>query len=361
MLFTKLSRYIQHKFINTFAIIALGVFFIIFVAQLMTNLKDSIKGSIDFLNLILISFYQVPYFFQKALPFIMLFSALYLIRSLSNTNELDILKATGISIWKFITYIIPVILLIGLIMTLLISPLISTFANKTNMMQNTDTSNTISVNTNNFWISDTTNNTQLIIKSDNATINNGVVLLHSPIVFQIVSQQLKKRISGKLATIINGQIIIENASIKDDKHLLPYFKNQVTLTTKLSAKNLQNIVLSPEMIKIWDLPRFINNLSRLGLNNEQYKVYFYNLIFYPIILLCMFLLGVGLSLSSHKRVANTKIIVYGIGCGFIAYFVTDIINTFGSTGLIPPLITNLSEVLLLISIGLYLIINKEGL
>jgi len=354
-----LNLYLAKKFIKIFLSFSFGLVFVIFISNFLSNIRQSVTDNVSNLSIIINAAYDVPYYFQLALPFIVLVSALFFIRNLSNSNELDIIKASGISIWKLIQIVLPILIIVGYLIILVVAPLSSTL--KTQNDSYSSINNNITTTEDSFWIIDKQGNTKTIIKAKQAVIKKGVIYLSNLIVFKIVNGTFNLRIDGESATISSGKLIINKASVKDNVTMFPKQMPSYSMDTNLSAKNLQNVVLEPSMIKIWNMPNFIQNLERLGLNTNKYKVYFYNLLAYPLILFAMFVLGIGLALSRKKRISGTKIIITGIVVGFSLHFFMDIINTFGSSDLISPLLTILGELGLILSLGIFLVVNKEGL
>lgn len=353
-----LNLYLAKKFIKIFLSFAVGLIFIIFISNFLNNLKSSVGDNISNLSILIAAAYDVPFFFQLALPFVILVTTLFFIRNISNTNELDIIKASGMPIWQLTKIVFPIVMVIGCLVIFIISPISSILKSKN--VANSSNS-TITTTENSFWIIDKHKNIKIIIKAKKAVIKNNIIHFSHIIVFKIVNGTFSLRVDGTKAIIQSGKIIITNANVKDNTTMFPRQLSSFTLNTALSAKNLQNVVLEPNMIEIWNIPSFIKNLENLGLNTAKYKVYFYNLLAYPIILFAMFILGIGLALSREKRISSTKIIITGIISGFSLHFFIDIINTFGSSGLIPPLVTIIGELSLILSLGTFLIVNKEGL
>lgn len=356
-----LNLYIAKSFIKTFLSLSIILIFIIIIGNYLTNVQQTAGDSSYKFNALLSALYSIPFFFQLSLPFIVLISALFFIRNISISNELDILKACGLRTWGIIKIIAPIIFLIGIIMIFVISPLGSTLSIKNNAIQNSPQSS-ITTTSDNFWIIDKNDkNITIFIKSKNVYIKHNIIYLEDISVFKIVNGNFDLRVDGSNATISQNKLLISNANIKDNSSIFPKIVPQFTLETNLTIRNLYNIVLEPEMLKFWEMSSFIENLSSMGLNTNKYKVYFYNLIAYPFILIAMFILGVGLALSKQKRISGLKIIIIGLIAGFSLHFFIDIINAFGSSGLIPPMLTIIGELGLIMCSGLYLIVRKEGI
>lgn len=302
-----------------------------------------------------LSVINLPYLFQLVLPFLVLVAAILFIRNLNATNELDILHTSGISIWKVFRWVTPGIVVLGYAVIVVVSTL--TYEGKED-----GNSNTISSFDNSyFWILSKTKNRNTIIKATHAEVEDQSIMLNNLVVFITKEGRLTTRIDSDRAEITNNTLVMHDVEVKNIQNMFPYKRAQLSLPINVGVKNLQNIVLEPEQIKIWHLPGFIKNLERLGLNSNKYKVYFYSLVAYPIDLLSMFLLGCALVLRQSKRASNIRMIIVGIVVGFTIHFFMDVITALGTSGLIAPLFTVLGSCCLLTSIALLLILYKEGL
>lgn len=356
-----LNLYIAKKFMKTFLSLSIILIFIILIGNYLTNIQQTTDSGMYKFSALLSALYSIPFFFQLSLPFIVLLSALFFIRNISISNELDVLKACGLRIWVIIKVISPIIFLVGLVMVFIISPLGSVLSIKNNSIESTVKSS-ITTTSDSFWIIDkSSKNITTFIKSKNVYIKHTVIYLTNTTLFKIVDGKFDLRVDGTDAIIKQNKLIINNANIKNNSSIFPQSVPQFSLNTNLTIKNLYNIVLEPEMLKFWEMKSFITNLSSMGLSTNKYKVYFYNLMAYPFILFAMFVLGIGLALSKQKRISGIRIIILGIIAGFSLHFFVDIINAFGSSGLIPPILTILGEFGLIMCFGLYLIVKKEGI
>lgn len=301
------------------------------------------------------SFINLPNLFQLVLPFLVLVAAILFVRGLSSNNELEIIHTSGVSIWRIIGWVAPGFVLGGYLVVILVA--ILTYEGNDRTALNSLSSS----NGRYFWILSKQLNRNTIIKASSALVNGETIYLGKLVVFTTVKGRLTSRIDAEKGSIANHILVVEDADVKKFNKMFPTHLQRMEIPVSIGVKNVQNIVLEPEQIKLWNLPKFISNLKRLGLNAKKYEVYFYSLLTYPLDLLAMFILGCALVLKHSNRSSSIKLVIMGIIVGFTVHFISDVIGALGSSGLIPPFFTVAGNISMILSLGLLITLYREGI
>ncbi len=107
----KLDRYVIKQFLQTFffGLLTFGMIFIII--DMIENLDDFIDRSVPYHIIIKYYIYFLPRIFSLMVPVAMLLASLFTTGKLSTTNELTIIKSSGVSLYRFMVPFIIVSLL----------------------------------------------------------------------------------------------------------------------------------------------------------------------------------------------------------------------------------------------------------
>ena len=104
------------------------------------------------------------------------------------------------------------------------------------------------------------------------------------------------------------------------------------------------------------LGSFIYILENLGYSTNDYKIYFYNILLMPLIIIGFVLLANSIVIDVKQNDKFFKVVVSSFLLVFIYYFFSNLMNTLGSSSKLPPLLSTLITPLLLFSISIA--INK---
>ena len=108
--------------------------------------------------------------------------------------------------------------------------------------------------------------------------------------------------------------------------------------------------LQPDQISFWDLPKFIEKMRNIGVPVRTHLVQFWTLLFLPLTMISMATLGVAFSQTRQRRNYSFGI-KFGLGiltC-FAVYFLINMFNALGATGVIPPLLAIVAPPLIIIA------------
>ena len=149
--------------------------------------------------------------------------------------------------------------------------------------------------------------------------------------------------------------------IKNKNDNFFHSNNSIVLDLHNKSNKLNNLNASPSNILIYHYPQYIYNLKKIGIDASDYEFYFYNLISLPLLLLTMLFISARFSLYDVRSGKNLYIITITILCGFLLYFLSNIINTFGASNHIPIYLDIAFTKLTIILFSLLLLVKKEGI
>ena len=156
--------------------------------------------------------------------------------------------------------------------------------------------------------------------------------------------------------------ILENAVLNDDNNINKKVTN-ITIDTDLEAdfimekivNNFQNV----KLFNIFEMPNMIENLQSSGFSSTKFIVYFNSLLSKPLLFLAMSLVACYFGLN-HIRNNNAILMIFlGIALGLVLYITSSVINSLGSSGLIPTFAATWIMAIISLAFGILLIYKKE--
>jgi lipopolysaccharide export system permease protein len=370
----KISKYLITQFVKAIINFTLLVALIILLVDFTENIRR--YGSyeeVSFLEIILVTLYKFPNLLVETSPFIILFSSLFSIRTIVLKRELDIYKACGLSIWRFLKPFTIVILAYSFLIIIVVSPLsvissdgIDQIEKKSKQKDKNATEDVLVVSDKNVWMIIRGSNEKeyyMLAKSilKNTSYDQEKTILKEITVFEIEQSKLNTMMLAKDAIVQKNKIIFNDVFLKTQQGKLPRLEKEVIIETLSKNSGIAKLNTDPEKLFIWQIPSVIKNLNSVSLDTKPYYVYFYNLLSFPILLLTMLFISTRFSLYDLRKGKNLYAIFATILSGVAAYFIGNFLITVGTSMSLSPLIAVLFAKVIVMLISLYSLFIKEGL
>ena len=108
--------------------------------------------------------------------------------------------------------------------------------------------------------------------------------------------------------------------------------------------------LQPDQISFWKLPTFISKMNAIGVSTRGHLVQFWTLLFLPLTMIAMTVLGIAFSQTKQRRNYSFGVkFSLGIVTCFALYFIVNIFNALGNTGALPPIIAIVAPQIIIIT------------
>lgn len=178
--------------------------------------------------------------------------------------------------------------------------------------------------------------------------NANLVFENATIYIQTPEFKLLDRVNAKSVTLSDDGLATQKAEILSNDGKIRTAK--WAKKTLITPKNVLERYLQPNQISFWNLPGFIQQMSRIGVNVRGHLIQFWTLLFLPLTMIAMATLGVAFSQTKQRRNHSfgTKF-AFGILTCFILYFVTNLFSSLGANGTLPPLLAIIAPPLIIIA------------
>ncbi len=365
-----INFYLIKSFLKKFFYVVFSISILIFVINLFDVINKAKDAEmITTFQIITMALLQVPAFLFDISIFLIMFSAMITLSSLSAKSELTVMRSAGLSLWKILSPIMITSFVIGILMVLIFLPL-TIMANKqyTSMSQEfikKDKKDSFAPK-NGIWLKqENMNNLQEEIKIRARKIyKNNLELREVAVWFFNKDNVFYKRIDAKKMLLINDKWHLESVIINDKDNINKEVETLEIATNLEPQFIIQKIINNFENVKLFSLlslPKLINNLESSGFSSRKFKVYFHSLLNQPILFVCMVLIGAYFSINHIRNRNNMIYTIFGIMFGLIAYIGLNIINALGSSGIIPSFMATWLVTFLFLAMSTLLIFNKESI
>jgi len=335
-----ISRYIGLQFLVGVGMVfgvVLSLVFVFDVTELMRQTSSNEQAGFGLLASM--SLLKLPSLTEKAAPFAILFGAMWSFLKLTRSNELVVVRASGVSVWQFMAPPVGLAFSLGLLATMILNPLSATmlarhddlaarnFSGKSSLLAMSDSG---------LWLRQVDSTGQSVIHALRSE-KQGIILSDVIIFLYEGSDAFSARIDAARATLKDGAWHLEKAwATGPDRQAI--FHDSYTLPTSLTPQQIQESFASPATLSFWDLPAFIDMLETSGFTAVRHRLHLHTLLASPALFMAMVLIAATFSLRHARGGGIGMMILGGVLVGFALFFVSDVTVALGTSGGLPVIL-----------------------
>ncbi len=357
----KLSHYLMRQYLFNFLGLMLLLLGVILLFDTIELIRRSSQYQLSFGLVIQMAFLKLPEVGQQLLPFGILFSAMYTFWKMTRNNELIVIRATGFSIWQFLTPVLFCGLVIGVVSTTVINPLSAVFLKKFEQMEITHLRKTdalLNISKNGIWFKQDTEQGYSLLRA--AQFNPETWRLRDVIIFHFDHNNIpQQRIDASYATLEDGFWQLNQVTYFETEQTdsLPYKTYKVE--TKITSNDIEDSFADPQTMSFWEIPNFIDTLEATGFPATRMKVHFQSLLAQPLLFLAMILLASAVSLRPSRFGGTIYFITLGVLIGFLIFFIENFLYAFGISQKIPVFMAAWSPAIISFLLGITFLLYLE--
>jgi lipopolysaccharide export system permease protein len=339
MVTNTLGRY----FAGRFVVSAVGVFASIFILLVLIDYIEMVRKtsglvSASALMVAETSLFRVPQLLEKMMPFCILIGAMTCYLALSRRLELVVARAAGVSAWQFIAPALASALVLGVIATVGYNPMSANLRELSKRMEAElfgSASGGGLQDASGFWINQVTSEGQAIINA--ARSEQQGVRLTGLTVFRFDPDfTFKERIEAREATLEDGHWQFKSAR-RFSLDSPPIDQDSFSLKTSLTPAQVRNSFSTPETVSFWQLPGYIQSSESSGFATAGYRLQYHKLIAQPFLLAAMVMLAASVSLRFFRFGGVQKMVLSGVGAGFLLYVLSKVTEDLSKAELMNPI------------------------
>jgi lipopolysaccharide export system permease protein len=336
-----LDWYLIKQFLQTifFGIIALILIFV--VIDMMENLDDFIDQNVPYD--VIFHYYLVftPEIIRLITPIAVLFGALFTAGKMANMSELIAVKASGVSLFRFmLPFMLTTVLITGI--SILFSGYVVPMANKTKVTIEMEyLKRGISFTGSNLFFQDT--RTQIVTISyfdsyRNIAYNISVQEFNSEDLTQMISRVDAKSLTFDTLRNVWSARDVSVRNFKDIIQSAEYHKQYDLTGVNFKPGDLLTKGQKPEEMNFSELRDFIKNQQRSGNDPTNTLIEYHSRFAFAAASLIVLLFGLPLSANKHRGGLAVQVGI-NILLAFLYLVFMKISQAFGKNGAMDPVLT----------------------
>ncbi|MEM1038966.1 MAG: LptF/LptG family permease [Pseudomonadota bacterium] len=308
---------------------------------------------------------RAPSFVENVLPFATLFGAAGSLMLLNSRLELVVARASGVSVWQFLAPLAITAGLLGLFASVVYNPL-AAHGLANSQQREAAAFGRVKANfsnqTRNFWLRVGGRERDTLIRARVAE-NNGQTLTGVSFYLYLPDNTLMARYDAAKAQYIiqdNGSatFVLSDASRFEPGGDSVPVSNQI-LPVQLRKSELRSRFLPVDKMHMWQIGDYRQQARENGKPTAPFDTRWHSLWAQPLLFISMVLLAATVSLRFARFGQNTKVIAAGVVSGFVLYVVARLVLTFGSNGLISPIMAGWAPAFVASLIGISVLLHLE--
>jgi len=337
MLVTTLNRYlIKNTLIGLLLSFTVISSLIILVDYVEGTRKFSTNSDITSITVFIFTLLRTPQLLEETLPFIVLFGIMGTLHNFNQKNELIVLRAAGLSVWKFLSPIIIISGLFGILWSTFLNPLASYSSSTQSEILNKLGSE---FETTDIWLREGSQKNKVIIHAEKYNDATKTIFDVTYFIFDIdTGDELKfvSRIDASRAILLKSGYWQLHDVNEVDTHGLMKQKNTMSFATTVTEIDLINSMNKKNLTSFWEITNEIRKRENNGFSIVLLDIQYNELLSLPLMLIAMSILAACVTLN-HSRQGNTaKLIVLGVLLGFAIYISNNLMISFAKSKTIPP-------------------------
>ena len=339
MMTNTLGRY----FAGRFVVSAVGVFASIFLLLVLVDYIEMVRktsglASVSAIMVAKTSLYRVPQLLEKMMPFCVLIGAMTCYLALSRRLELVVARAAGVSAWQFMAPALASSIVLGSLATIAYNPMSANLRELSKRMEaelfGSAPGGGIQ-DASGFWLNQVASDGQWIINA--ARSEQQGVRLTGLTVFKFDNDfQFKERIEAREATLEEGRWVFKSVR-RFSLGAPPVDQDSFFIATSLSPAQIRNSFSTPETVSFWQLPGYIRSSESSGFATAGYRLQYHKLIAQPFLLAAMVMLAASVSLRFFRFGGVQKMVLSGVGAGFLLYVLSKVTEDLSKAELMHPI------------------------
>ena len=339
MMTNTLGRYFAGRFVvSAIAVFASNFVLLVLVDYIEMVRKTSGLVSASAITIAETSLFRVPQLLEKMMPFCILIGAMTCYLALSRRLELVVARAAGVSAWQFISPALASAIILGVLATVAYNPMSANLRELSKRMEaelfSSAPGGTIQ-DASGFWINQVNSEGQTIINAIRSE-QQGVRLTGLTLFRFDTEFQFKERIEAREASLEVGRWLFKSIR-RFSLDGPPVDQESWSLPTTLTPAQVRNSFSTPETVSFWQLPGYIRSSECSGFATAGYRLQYHKLIAQPFLLAAMVMLAASVSLRFFRFGGVQKMVLSGVGAGFLLYVLSKVTEDLSKAELMHPI------------------------
>jgi lipopolysaccharide export system permease protein len=335
--------------------LVLAVVFLVDMVELVRRFSD--KPGFGTLLGVRLAAMRAPALLEDILPFAFLFGAILSLLSLSRRLELIVARAAGVSVWGFLAAPVTLAVGVGVLTAFIGNPLVTRLKADADRIEARLAGLEDARPGKDIWFRQQGLDGPSIMHAAQIDEASLTAFAATAYVFE-PDGGFREKVQAPLASFSDGRWVLRNATVASSQGAPRTFEEYV-LPTRLTAEELRRIAARPEALSIWSLRGVIMTAQRSGLDTDRFHLAFHNLLARPFFLAAMVAIAASVSLRLTRHGGSGRLVLTGVGLGFLLYVLTKVMGDLGGNGIISPALAAWAPSIIALTFGATVLLREE--
>ena len=334
-----LSRYIAGRTLRGIGIALLIVISIIALVDYVEASRTiGTEADLSPVELLILTCLKIPKLIEQTIPFVVLFGVMGALAGMNKRSELTVMRAAGLSAWRFLRPALIVSALIGVFWSTIINPLSS------QMMGEYDKRAAQflgSIQTNEIWLREGSNTAQRVIQAESLDLQ--AKQLDRPVFFEMAidldgATVFERRFDAQSARLLTPGFWTLDTVIENAPGETPKYTDKVTLPTNINVEDLREQSGQRVDPPFWKIREEIKANETAGFSARKLRLQFHKLLALPFMLVAMTFIAAGVSMYLVRSGGTLRLLIMGAVLGFGVFFADSVVTAFGEVATLPVIL-----------------------
>ena len=309
---------------------------------------------------LMVSAMRVPFILQVTLPFVMLFATIATLIALNRRYELVVARSAGMSAWQFLLPTWVAAILCGLLGVFVLNPLAASGFSQAQAIEGSwkgVVENRLFA-TDKPWLRQPRAEGGAILITADSVFSRDITLFDAVFIEIGTDGMVLTRHDAISAQLTDGEWRLR-AVTTSGPNQRPVERERVIIPTVLDESVIRQALVPPELVPVHALGRQIRAAQSFGVPSAPFRMQFHSLVALPAMMVAMALIAATVSVRFVRFGQSASLIVAGVTAGFLLYVISALAKSFGSVGVIPPLMAAWLPVTGGMLFGIGYLLNRE--
>ena len=348
-----LSRYIAGRILRGITIAFLIVTTIIALIDYVEESRNiGVDEDLSMVQVLTLTALKIPKLIEQTIPFVILFGVMGALAGMNKRSELTVMRAAGLSAWRFLRPAVIVTGLVGVLWSSAINPLSS------RMMGIYDARTTEilgSQSNDEIWLREGSSSSQRVIQAK--AMNLSEKSLEAPVFIDLAidtdgASIFERRYEAKTARLVTPGYWTLNKVIENTPGEAPRRTDVITLPTNIDIEDLREQSGQRVDPPFWEIRAEIRANEAAGFSARKLELQFHKLLALPVLLIAMTFIAAGVSMHLVRGGGTLRLLIMGALLGFGVFFADSVVTAFGEAAALPVFLAAWAVPLLVLLLGI---------
>ena len=347
-----LSRYIAGRILRGIGIAFLIVTAIIALVDYVEASRNiGVDADLSPLQILTLTAMKTPKLIEQTIPFVILFGVMGALAGMNKRSELTVMRAAGLSAWRFLRPALIVTGMIGVLWVTVINPLSSQMMG----VYDARTAEFLGTGeTDEVWLREGSTTSQRVIQAE--ALDLMAKRLDRPVFIEMAIDTggaiiFERRYEAETASLVTPGYWTLNKVIENAPGEAPRRTDIITVPTNIDIEDLREQSGQRVDPPFWAIRAEVKANEAAGFSARGLKLQFHKLLSLPVLLIAMTFIAAGVSMHLVRGGGTLRLLIMGAVLGFGVFFADSVVTAFGEVATLPVILAAWSVPLLVLLLG----------